>query len=216
MQFLLINQMVPSTLFWYAYPPSLIRQPSIEHHRSSPASKITPQLWWRSHVEDFQILPSSQLSAPVQSAISFKAIIINVPHHLKYLLALFLQGGGKLLKARLPTNNAFAGTLQSAVNLVKASDLPDVDVFVNATGIGAKELVPDEAMYPIKGQTVLVKGEAREAKTTDKDHYVIPRPGSETTILGGTREVGVWYVFPIPLYPSLFSFFFGCSIELCV
>lgn len=68
-------------------------------------------------------------------------------------------------------------------------------LYVNATGLGARELVPDERMYPIRGQTVLVKGEAKEAKTTDQNRYVIPRPGSGTTILGGTREVGVWYAF---------------------
>lgn len=65
-------------------------------------------------------------------------------------------------------------------------------IFVNASGLGAKELVPDDAVFPVRGQTVLVKGEAKYAKTMNENKYVIPRPGSGTTILGGTREVGNW------------------------
>lgn len=65
-------------------------------------------------------------------------------------------------------------------------------IFVNASGLGAKVLVPDDAMFPVRGQTVLVKREARYAKTMNDNRYIIPRPGSGTTILGGTREVGNW------------------------
>ena len=63
---------------------------------------------------------------------------------------------------------------------------------MNASGLGAKELVPDHTMFPVRGQTVLVKGEAKYANTMNENRYVIPRPGSGTTILGGTREVGNW------------------------
>lgn len=65
-------------------------------------------------------------------------------------------------------------------------------MFVNACGLGAKELVPDDGMVPVRGQTVLVRGEAKHAKTMNENRYAIPRPGSGTTILGGTREVGNW------------------------
>jgi hypothetical protein len=50
-------------------------------------------------------------------------------------------------------------------------------------------------MYPIRGQTVLVKGEAASTRTREGDGYTaycIPRPGSGTTILGGTKEKGNW------------------------
>lgn len=74
--------------------------------------------------------------------------------------------------------------------------------FVNATGLGARKLCGDEAMFPIRGQTVLVKGEARSTITRIGDGYggvyVIPRPGSGTTILGGTKEEGVWDETPDP------------------
>ena len=52
-------------------------------------------------------------------------------------------------------------------------------------------------MYPVRGQTVLVTGEARGVRTRvgsgkEEIAYVIPRKGSGMTVLGGTKEVGVW------------------------
>lgn len=97
-----------------------------------------------------------------------------------------------MIKARLPTEDGFSAALKTAGAMVVDKGLGKVDVFVNATGLGAKELVGDEAIFPVKGQTVLVKGESKVAVTRDENRYVIPRPGSGTTILGGTREVGNW------------------------
>lgn len=94
------------------------------------------------------------------------------------------------MKARLPTDKGLVGALRSAASLVRSQELHGGLIFVNASGLGAKELVPDDAMFPVRGQTVLVKGEAKYAKTMNENRYVIPRPGSGTTILGGTREVG--------------------------
>ncbi|KAI6909011.1 hypothetical protein KC318_g18592, partial [Hortaea werneckii] len=57
------------------------------------------------------------------------------------------------------------------------------------------KLCGDEAMYPIRGQTVLVKGEAERIRTQlgeGYNAYCIPRPGSGTTILGGTKEANNW------------------------
>jgi hypothetical protein len=59
---------------------------------------------------------------------------------------------------------------------------------------------PEESakLYPIRGQTVLVKGEAERSRTYvgfagDEDiAYVVPRPGSGTTIIGGCKQVGNW------------------------
>jgi len=63
----------------------------------------------------------------------------------------------------------------------------------------AAALAHDNAVHPIRGQTVLVRGEALAVRCrirADGMDYVIPRPGSGTTILGGTKEVGVYS--PVP------------------
>ena len=105
------------------------------------------------------------------------------------------------MKSQLPTEQGLGGTLRAATELLRNGEGGEgnagveVDIWVNATGLSAKWVCGDESMFPIKGQTVLVKGEAKGARTwVDKDLYVIPRPGSGTTILGGTREVGNWFV----------------------
>lgn len=166
---------VPSTLYW-----------------SSSASEISPQLWWRSIVENFSYLPANQFPEGIQLAVGFTTICINVPRHLNYLLSTFLAMGGKLVKARLPTDKGLPGALRFAASLAMSQEPHERLICVNASGLGAKALVPDDAMFPVRGQTVLVKGEAKYAKTMNENKYVIPRPGSGTTILGGTREVGNW------------------------
>ena len=140
-------------------------------------------------VEDFGHLTEEKLPQGIQSAVSFTTICINVPLHLRYLLSKFHNAGGTFIRARLPTGKGLPGALRSAASLAQGQK---PHTFVNASGLGAKELVPDDAVFPVRGQTVLVKGEAKCATTMNENRYVIPRPGSGTTILGGTREIGNW------------------------
>ena len=140
-------------------------------------------------MEDFGHLMEEKLPQGIQSAVAFTTVCINVPLHLKYLLSKFLHAGGTFIRARLPTDKGFPGALISAASLAR-DQIPHM--FVNASGLGAKELVSDDAIFPVRGQTMLVKGEAKYATTMSENSYVIPRPGSGTTILGGTREVGNW------------------------
>ena len=143
-------------------------------------------------MEDFSYVPTDQLPRDIQSAARFTTICINVPRHLEYLLDSFIAAGGKLIKARLPTDKGLPGALTSAASLARTQVPHEVLSFVNASGLGAKQLVLDDAMFAVRGQTVLVKGETKYAKTMNDDRYVIPRPASGTTILGGTRDVGNW------------------------
>jgi len=67
--------------------------------------------------------------------------------------------------------------------------------------------VPDESMYPVRGQTITVKGEAKKITTIDASPanptptstnitYILPRPHSGTTVLGGTKEANNWEAEP--------------------
>lgn len=167
-------------------------------------TELHEDLWWAPHVKDFrQLSPlrdpvatindsSSDKDAPrIKWAAACRAPSINVPQYLLYLQSQARSFGVKVIKARLPTNAGFENALLSAESTAGRK----ADVFLNATGLGAAKLCGDEAMYPIRGQTVLVKGEAKATRTRNGDGYVaycIPRPGSGMTILGGTKEVGNW------------------------
>lgn len=100
-----------------------------------------------------------------------------------------------MLQHRIPTSGSFSDALDAVDALLDQAALPKPDLYVNATGLGAATLCKDGAMYPIRGQTVLVRGEASAIRTRVGNGYIaycIPRPGSGTTILGGTKEEGVW------------------------
>ena len=153
-------------------------------------------------MENFSHIPAELLPQGIQSAVGFKTICVNVPRHLDHLLSTFIAASGKLVKARVPTDKGLPGALASATSMVRSHESAEGLIFVNASGLGAKELVPDDTMSPIRGQTVLVKGEAKFAKTMNDNTYVIPRPGSGTTILGGTREIGNSWVLVCSTYPE--------------
>jgi D-amino-acid oxidase len=174
-------------------------------------------IWYAQHVESFRQLspshpPISKINArtpPGAPQIShgayYKAMSINVPQYLLYLLTQAQKHGVEIVKARLDTSKGFLHALKEAEDLVShshsqpSSNSPPSKpaCFINATGLGARTLCPDPTMYPIRGQTVLVKGEAHSTITrvgvgSSYRTYCIPRPGSGTTILGGTKEENVW------------------------
>ena len=175
-------------------------------------------IWYAQHVESFSQLspshpPISKINArtpPGAPQIShgayYRAMSINVPQYLLYLLERVNSHGVEIVKARLDTTKGFLQALKEAEELVSSashsqpsskSNSPSrhIACFINATGLGALTLVPDPNMYPIRGQTVLVKGEAHSTITrvgSNYRTYCIPRPGSGTTILGGTKEENVW------------------------
>lgn len=107
----------------------------------------------------------------------------------------------------LTTTAGLAGFVRPALQILDMAsptgeDVPREDVLclVNCTGLSARKFVGEvEAakLYPVRGQTVLVRGEAKMARTYlpseedcpgDELAYVIPRPGSGTTILGGCKQ----------------------------
>ncbi|SNX65276.1 D-amino-acid:oxygen oxidoreductase [Streptomyces sp. TLI_55] len=83
------------------------------------------------------------------------------------------------------------------------SDLAEVEapVVVNCTGLGARELVADAAMVPVRGQLVVVEnpGIRTWVVSTGADGemaYFFPQPGR--LLLGGTAVEGVWSTEPDP------------------
>ncbi|KAF2717341.1 FAD dependent oxidoreductase [Polychaeton citri CBS 116435] len=165
------------------------------------------EIWWAPHVLEFRqlsetISPISDINEQttkgnplIHEGFVCKAMAINVPQYLLYLQQEARTAGVEIIKARLPDKSSFLAAIVAAERLARESGRGDVDCYVNCTGLGASKLCNDKDMYPIRGQTVLVKGEAHATRTRiGKDYtaYCIPRPGSNSTILGGTKEVGVW------------------------
>lgn len=164
-------------------------------------------LWWSPYVRDFrQISPflepivsinasTAQDTPKIGWAALCRAPSINVPQYLLYLQEKGRLHGVQLIKHQLSSEGGLEKALKAAESRALLHQGTEVDLFVNATGLGAAKLCADNSMYPVRGQTVLVRGEALATRTRHGHGYLsycIPRPGSGTTILGGTKEVGSW------------------------
>ncbi|KAI7263239.1 hypothetical protein KC343_g4211 [Hortaea werneckii] len=187
-------------------PPAGLKLYDSHHYWIGP---VREELWWAPYVEGFRELSTSQepllsingqlpAEAKIQNAAANRSIAINVPQYLLYLQERAKSLGVKVIKARIGTDAGLTSVLKSAAGTMKeylGHRKSPPDCFVNASGLGAKKLCGDQAMYPIRGQTVLVKGEAARIRTQlggGYNAYCIPRPGSGTTILGGTKEANNW------------------------
>lgn len=112
--------------------------------------------------------------------------LIDMPTHLRWLRERFVAAGG-VVEGRTVTDLA-------------AVDAP---VVVNCTGLGARELVPDPSVRPVRGQLVVVENPGVSTWLTSVDHagsestYFIPQPGG--LILGGTAEEDAWSLTPDPV-----------------
>ena len=180
--------------------------------------------WYSSAVLNFKSLPPVALPKGAREGHIFTSVMINPHMYLRYLLDTAVNLGATVIRETLPKSSTLEGALRHATNVLKFHNFhsrstkafsppdPKIDAFVNATGLGAHILVPDEAVYPIRGQTVTVKGEAKQNTTVDSKPtssnrrsleplepnitYVLPRPYSGTTILGGTKQAGNWNTTP--------------------
>jgi D-amino-acid oxidase len=111
--------------------------------------------------------------------------LIDMPVHLGWL------------RARL---EAAGGTVEERT-VTGLHEVP-ADVVVNCTGLGARDLVPDPLVRPVRGQLVVVENPGVEEWCTSVDHeaaettYLFPQPGG--LILGGTAQDDVWDLRPDP------------------
>lgn len=110
--------------------------------------------------------------------------LIDMPVHLAWLRERFARAGGTVEERYV-------------------TDLAEVPapVVVNCTGLGARELVPDPGMWPVRGQLVVVENPGVTTWLTSGDAgskatYYFPQPGG--LILGGTTDDGDWSLTPDP------------------
>ena len=109
-----------------------------------------------------------------------------MPIYLSYLMDRFAASGGTVQRRTLSSLDEVAG---------------EASVIVNCVGLGARDLVGDASMQPIRGQIVRVRNPGLERFVLDEDNpegdtYIVPR--SYDCILGGTADEGEWDLEPDP------------------
>jgi D-amino-acid oxidase len=141
---------------------------------------------WTSLLDDLRLLAGAELPAGFASGWSYTAPAVSMPVYLEYLLARYARLGGGVEYATVPS-------LASV----------DAPVVVNCTGIGARALVPDDSVVPVRGQIVVVENPGISEFYIDHGadatpEYVYAFPHGDVVILGGTAEEGAFDWAPRP------------------
>lgn len=145
-----------------------------------------PAIWERDELGEVPRSPADAVPAGYAGGQRLHVPVVETPVYLRYLEGRVRAGGGTVERRTL----AALGEATAHFPLV-----------VNCTGLGARTLVGDGEMYPIRGQVVRVENPGLDRFVLDIDPpegatYVIPR--SADCILGGTAEQGSWDLRPDP------------------
>lgn len=107
----------------------------------------------------------------------YTTLFIETPLYLEAVLRDFMIMGGKLV-------------VRGFGSIAEVETLPE-PVVVNCTGMGARDLVGDTELIPVKGQlSVLLPQAEIDYMTTAGALYMFPR--RDGILLGGTSERGEW------------------------
>lgn len=139
-----------------------------------------PDPWWKDIVRQFRRPSETELPDGYHDGYFVEVPLIETPIYMQYLLTKFKQLGGKIKQK----------------NVLGISELFEKShLIVNCAGLGAKELVKDGKLFPIRGQIVRVKASGLKHSIADEVgtlslSYIIPR--SNDCVLGGTAEENNW------------------------
>ncbi|KAJ8114714.1 hypothetical protein OPT61_g3471 [Boeremia exigua] len=164
----------------------------IKHSTSMLSTVFAENPWFTELVDEFRDLETEELPSGIASGSEFKSVCINPALYLPWLVGQCRANGVTFHRRNL-------------AHITDAHYLKEVDlkaqIIVNSTGLSAMKLggVMDQTMFPIRGQTVIVRNVAptmvMQSGTDDGDDqacYMMTRAAGGGTILGGTLQVGNW------------------------
>jgi len=143
--------------------------------------------YWTEFLPGLRMCQTSELPDGFTSGWHYTAPVATMPVYLDYLRARFERAGGRLEVAAVPSLAGLAGL---------------APVVVNCSGARARDLVPDPAVVPVRGQVVIAANPGLEEFFINRDEeppwitYMFPH--GDTVLLGGTNEEGSWDEEPRP------------------
>ncbi|MBB1253462.1 FAD-binding oxidoreductase [Streptomyces sp. OF3] len=133
---------------------------------------------WATALPGFQPCEPADLPTGFTAGYRFTVPLIDMPTYLDYLLGRLHTAGGTIERRRLAS----------------LADVGPASVIVNCTGIGARDLVPDSGLRPIRGQHVVVTNpgltEFFSEDTGLSPDLLCFYPHGDTVVLGGTAVDG--------------------------
>ncbi len=142
---------------------------------------------WAARLDGFRICGADELPAGFAAGWRYTAPLVDMPIYLAYLRQRLSDAGGRIERRKVTVlSEATSGAA----------------VVVNCAGMGARELVPDPDLFPIRGQLVVVENPGLTeffsedtGASPDLLHYY---PHGDTVVLGGTAQPNVWRREPDP------------------
>ena len=163
-----------------ADPRAAIRQVS----GTEVSATARPHPEWLTQLPSWRPLPPAEVPSGFAVGRRYTAPVVTMPLYLGYLARRLKAAGGTLDRQQVTSLRSLAAPL-----------------IVNCTGIGARDLVPDPAVVPLRGQVVIVANPGIEeffrAPSDDRDStYFFPH--GDHLLLGGTSHAGAWDLAPRP------------------
>jgi D-amino-acid oxidase len=135
--------------------------------------------YWTELITDLRICEQVEPPGGFTHGWHYSAPLATMPVYLGYLSARFERAGGRLEVSPVGSLAELAGA---------------APVVVNCSGAAARELVPDPAVVPVRGQVVIAANPGIEEFLIDRDPeppwIVYMFPHGEQILLGGTNEEG--------------------------
>ncbi|KAF8445665.1 FAD dependent oxidoreductase [Boletus edulis BED1] len=182
--------------FWDMIPTGLVKKlPSSIYLKQAID---TSELWWGNLVRELHELDRSEIPEPYKFGLEYYTISVNPQEYIPWLKS-------ELLSRGVSFEQWHVNSLEDLRPLVGPEG-----VLVNASSLGSRSIigVEDTKLYPIRGQTIVVKSplihgfavgsgtiNRRRLNAEEESTYIIPRPGTkytDTVILGGTFQSGNW------------------------
>ena len=155
--------------------PGVVLRESLALFRQPPGEQA-----WAAAVGGVRPAEADDLPPGYRHGLRFAVPLAEMPRYLPWLVARARSLGGEF-------------TQRLVQSLPEVGD--GADVVVNCSGLGARELVGDTSVYPVRGQVVRVRNPGLAVSVRDEHHpggraYVHPR--TNDCILGGTLDEGQW------------------------
>jgi D-amino-acid oxidase len=136
---------------------------------------------WAKLLSDWRTCAPSELPAGYSYGTRYTAPIVTMPVHLAYLVERLHRAGGH-------------------IEIAPVEDLTELcshtSIVINCTGVGARRLVDDELLYPVRGQQLIVTNpgitEFIEVDTGDATDLTAIYPHVDHLVLSGTAEPHEW------------------------
>ncbi|MDG4766899.1 FAD-dependent oxidoreductase [Solwaraspora sp. WMMD406] len=136
---------------------------------------------WGAQLDGFRMCEPSELPHGFATGWRYTAPLVDMPIYLGYLRQRLAAVGGQIVIRRLSTLDETIGV---------------APMIVNCAGMGARDLVPDLDLTPVRGQLVVVENpgitEFFSEDTGLSPDLLHIYPQGETLVLGGTAQPGEW------------------------